>query len=567
MEFIRKSKPQLLIIFMAFACWSGLLALRGIWWDDWAWIWHYFGTDNFKDYILPFRNLHKHLEGVENLLFYKMFNLWGYASLNAWNIAKFAVYIVNSVLFYLNFKAFFKLTGLEDEKFPLFAALSYLVSPVMNNLTFTVLPYHIELMSFMLSIYFSLKTVEDGGFKKGYYFLSLAFSYYSVLCLGSYIFFEIIRPVMLYYVFLSRPGAVPLKSAKHAVLFWVPFLLIGAAVLAFFALRPQVGIYAGVYKMQSLSLPYFKTILQRYFNTYFYMVYVYLACVNNIFKGLITSYPVPLLLAAALSIYAALSGRAGYDKMKSSRLSKIAAFGIFVLLLGYLPYALVREEAIFGMESRHALLANVGLNIIIAAAAAALYYLNKAARILSCILFTAVILLGVLECRVVVDAYAKDWRQQQQFWKAFTSAIPDVKENTFFIVDMPREQSRYFGPWRGGYELSGPLNMLYAKSDKAGEMHKLYAEEMLTSDYESIKDENEIVDESYTGKRVTYYPRNLVYVSFYGGKLEINKPNLQTFKRPPYYSEMLRRTSRDRIINRSVSAGTFKYRWIMGGAQ
>ncbi len=49
-----------------------------------------------------------------------------------------------------------------------------------------------------------------------------------------------------------------------------------------------------------------------------------------------------------------------------SEVKLISLFGIFAIVVGLLPYMLVRYEVYFGPGSRNAILANVGVSIFIA---------------------------------------------------------------------------------------------------------------------------------------------------------------------------------------------------------
>jgi len=563
-KFFEKHKNVLFIIALAFICWGGLLSLRGIWWDDWAWVWQYFGTPSLHEFLIPFKNLHKQLEGILMYLFFKQFEVLHFNATLAWNIIKFVIFLLSSLVLYRIVKAVDK----NNSKLPEIIAGLYIVSPIVNNLCLVILPYHIELFSFLVSVLFTLKSLQKDRFSKWYYISSILLAAYSMISLNSYVFFEVIRATLIFYSLSNIYAFKKPEAFKKTIILWAPFLIIGTGVMLYFATHPQTGSYAGTYKMQAMSIAHLKGIFDRYVITgqYLFNIYFYYALHNfiHVVHAVLKSYL--LLLTVSIAVVAALFyGKCGdLSKEKSNTFLKYSIFGIFTSIVGYFPYALVRDAAWLGITSRHAILANLGVAITVGSVICALYYRNKLTRIFSYLMFSVFILLGVLECRIVQDAYAQDWHQQQQFWVKFVSTIPDIKENTFLIVDMPKIEEIYLGHWRGSYEFSAPLNLLYAKSRSIGEVNKNFAEWFNIITWRELPEKKADERDSFKGAQ-KFYPFNILFVSYWNDVFAINKSADSPYQKikPVFVKEILSRRTNNRIINTSKN-DHFPLRWIIG---
>ena len=68
-------KDFLIILLFSLVCWGRLLFLNGIWWDDWAWIWHYFESSGLSDFLLPYKNMGHQLSGYLGFARFKLLDL------------------------------------------------------------------------------------------------------------------------------------------------------------------------------------------------------------------------------------------------------------------------------------------------------------------------------------------------------------------------------------------------------------------------------------------------------------------------------------------------------------
>jgi len=562
--FIEKHRNVLFIIALAFICWGGLFYLKGIWGDDWAWVWTYFGTSSLHEFLIPWKNLHKQLEGVLLFLFFKQFEMLHFNATFVWNIVKFIIFFSNTFILYRIAKVLDK----NNSKFPVIIAGIYIVSPIVNNICLVTLAQHIELFSFLVSVLFSIKSLRRDRFSKWYYISSIVLAAYPMISLNSFVFFEVIRPVIIFYSLSNIYALNKFVAVRKTIVIWIPFLILCTGVLIYIATHPQTGSYAGIYQMQAMSITYLKDILNRYLMTgqYYFDIYFYFALHNfiHIVHAVLRLYL--LLLTASIAVVVALfyGKHEGLSKEKSNIFVKYSVFGIFTSIIGFFPYAMVRDAAWLGTRSRHAILANLGVAIFVGAVICLLYYRNKLTRIFSYLIFSVFILFGVLECRIVQDAYAQDWYQQQQIWSKFISSVPDLKEKTFVIFDLPRKEEIYFEGWRGNYEFAAPLNLIYAKSRSISEVNKNFADAFEIMDEKLISNKKEDEFDSFKGTQ-KYFPYNILFVSYLNDNIVINKSTESRGqkRRPELFKKIISRTGNSRIISTGKD-GHFPLRWIMG---
>ncbi len=150
--------------------------------------------------------------------------------------------------------------------------------------------------------------------------------------------------------------------------------------------------------------------------------------------------------------------------------------------------------------------------------------------------------------------------------------VPDLRDKTYLLVDMPREEARYFVRWRGSYEFACPLNLLYAKSRDKNQLNRLYAESMdiaLNNDtqkeysYWANADKEEVRYDSFKGSQ-SYYPRNLIITSYHHGLLSLNEEICQAGKNCTNdIKNLLPRIAAGQVLYKADTSG-FPFRWIIG---
>ncbi len=569
---IQNNKQILLIITVSLLCWGGLLTLKGIWWDDWAWIWQYYISDDFNEYIIPFQNLNKVIEGTVLYTLIKLIDVFKYSVLQIFNILKFIIFTANSILVYFIARFFFT----KKNIFPETLAVVFLISPIVNNLCLVTLLYHLELLSFFLSILFSIKAVGKEKINKKYYLFALLFGAYPLMALGSYVFFDVLRLCVVFFAFIKIRKFKLEIALKRSLLFWSPFLLIGAGVIIHTMLYPQSGAYSGAYKLEPISLTFIYKFLARYFLSlrYFFTLYT-VKPFYTILKSVNINFLFAIVTTIIMSLYIVRRGiifkKINQNHFFQKPIIITLLFGIFATLVGIFPYAMVRGSIGFGLDSRHGILANVGVTIFLSALLFMFYKNNIAGKVFSYILLAIVIFSGVFLSRSAVLAYSNDWKQQRTFWWQFAWRVPDLNKDTFLIIDLPRNEFEYFGPWRGAYSLTGPLNLIYAKSYNKTDTNAHFALSMYEErssvkvySFEEVYQKDIVEFNAFYGIQ-KFYPKNLLVSVFRNDYLEINEgitdfqiENL-FYNREPYISSF---SSNQIIYRRNVQ--NFPLRWIIG---
>jgi len=513
---------------LVFLCWGGLLSLHGIWWDDWAWVWQFYSTENFSQYIKPFISLRKVFEGTVLYLLFSLFSVFKEYTTLVWNILKFIVLFFNAVIIYGIAK---RILG-NKSLLPVLIASFFVVSPVVNNICLVTFLYQIETLTFLLSLHFCSKALLENENRKINYTLSIILAFFTMFAHGGFILFDGVRALIIFYIFYNKRNLDFIKASKKTLIFWLPFLIIGVVVVIDSFLRPQNGAYAGEYKIPALSINQYGHLLyNNYWESlnYVYPFYSFFAAKLMV----ISKFSKEILMSLIVSIYL------GFSIFKLSRNKRyvlkikeniwVFIFGLITIVLGILPYALVRGAPSFGMDSRHALLLNLGV-IVVAPATICLvysviYYCFK--HIVVPIIFTftlsLIMFLNIFLCMDITRAYRNDWDQQLDFWHKFVEAVPDLKTDTFLVVHMPRNEERYFGVWRGAYSFAAPLNFLYATSSKYTEFNRHFAISSEDSYFLKKGDgRKEVSFESFKGLQ-NYYPQNFVFAKYEKGVLQINK--------------------------------------------
>jgi len=573
-DFFKRYKGPILVCGLALLCWGRVFTLKGLWVEDWVWVWHYFSSENLSEFMVPFKSLCHELGGCLFYFNFKLLDLFPGQAMKIWSVFKFLIFIINPlVLCYI-----LKNTLNNKSILPKAIAIIYLVSPVINNLCTMEFVRRLYLCAFLLSILFSVRAASQGKLKMHYYLSAILFSLFSVLGMESYIFFEVCRPIIIFYIFFRRLECGFRAKAGKAILHWIPFVIIGTCVLVRSTglLIPRSGIYADVYNVE------FKNIFQiicQYINS---IRYLFVDNVSHFVRNLSfieTEFFLMLmaLIAALFAILVILSRKKPIeddlnDHVLSNETLLVTVFGAFLIIVGLFPYIMVRGFPEFGIPSRHALEASVGVAIFTPSFLLTLYYKGFIKKQFYYFLLGGIVFLSVFQCNDAIKAYNNDWQQQRSFWWQFIWRVPDLKDNTYLLVDIPREESEYFTVWRGLGEFACPLNLLYAKSRNKEDINNHFAQSFDYSAfyrfekqlyYLNSMDEQRVDYECYKGT-IQYYPQNLMVASYHKGYLylnhEVNNSNSsQTVNIDPLKTKL----SEDQIIYKNNDK-TFPFRWIIG---
>ncbi|RJR21775.1 MAG: hypothetical protein C4581_01665 [Nitrospiraceae bacterium] len=560
-------KAELLIALFSLICWGRILTMSGIWWDDWAWVWYYFGSDSTAEFMRPFEWLKHKSVGYMLLLNFKLFHIFREYTTNLWSLLRFTVFTLNAIIIYRIARSILR----DKDIIPLALAVIYVSSPVVNHLALVTHNYHVFLFFYLISILLSVKSVAAGKIMSPYYLLAILFSFFSMISLESFVFFDVLR-FLLFFVIIRRSGEVFSTALKRSFIAWLPFVLTGTIILVEALIVPQQGPYAGVYSAGRFSLDFIYTVIERY---YVSMKYIFIKIYSLTYKHALIREremtSVFISLAAAVYAFYLFKSIVRESSLKDTahrpvrEPGQVALFGLLTVIIGLLPYALTREAVTYGHQSRHGLLAAIGASIFFPAVLITFHH-NKLLGKRTCqSIFALLVFFGVLQCNYTIKTYKDNWEHQRSIWWQMVWRAPDIRPNTFMVIDMPWNEA----PGGGSYVLPPGLNLAYAKSGDKKEIFSHYAYELRNAfrtdetNYRGIYEKEVVEFQTYRGL-TRIYPRNLIAASYQDEYLylndEIAEPVSSDWKDVEFMKSLV---TEDRIIY-DDAVSNFPYRWILG---
>lgn len=561
-DFLKRNRFNLTIIGLAFLCWGRLLVLRGIWSDDWAWVWHYFGSKNLSEFLYPYFSMTRPLDGLFAFSNFKLFEIIPQAATNIYNIERFFIFLINAFLLY----RIAKLVLHKESLLPEIIGIVYLVSPLVHNICFSEIIRRLYLCFFLVSIIFSIKSINGRtDIKKPNYLIAILFSSLAMLNYESFVSFDLLRPLIIFYILTEKFKEKTPIAIKKAFFHWLPFLIIAIAIVLYKSglIIPRFGSYAHAF--DSYHLPAYRQIAFAIHCFAYSLYYLFMGHLLHYIKIFLSfNYEVIVVVLSFLTALFAFFFVSRHHRLKKGpypdillKETRLIVFiGMLLIFLGIGPYSFFNRYLSFG-TSRHALLASIGFAIFLSSGLLWLYYKGLLKKKQFCVLLAAIVFIWTFGCNDAIRAYNNDWQQQRSFWWQFIWRAPAIKDKTFLIVDMPREEIPYFGSdWCGLYEFGGPLNLLYAKSREKGEVYNSnhFAESLgraiLESEQYYLKNWNkeEVLFNSYLVP-LKYYPRNLLLASYHNGYLYLNNDvSKENSSRRVSIEPLVANSSEDQII-------------------
>ena len=579
------NKSPLLII--GLLCWGSILGLNGIWWDDWSWTRQYLQTKNLDEFIYPFVSLRHVFVGYID---YYLLNLLSYFKEYApylWSLIKISLFIFNSYLIYYLLKLIFPRNIILAS----LTASLYLVSPHVNNLALVMIPYHIFICVYLLSLILTVKTFSKKNINYKIYFSSIFLFSITILGLESFIFIDILRIFIIFYI-LSTVGLNKnnYELFKRSLILYTPFLFCSILVLFDVIIRPQFDYYQSTY---SLGIDSLSSIVQ----TLFQLIFKYLIAFQYIFVDIyyyvvkiyfINFNTISLLISVvATSFFYFIYFKKIIENTECRKdneifYKRLTLISILILICSLFPYLLTRSPATIGVGSRHALLASFSYAFFLSSLLLFLFnkkFLNKK---LMATIINLIIFFSVLGCNNTINAYKNDWGQLKDFYWQFLWRVPDLKDKAYVLIDLPRHESHYFKPYFADF--SG-INIFYLKENGGISNHYAKAVQMSLNERSSrffLQDINkaEVHHNSYGGL-VSFKKENMIIASMSNSCLRFNDEVKNTSRcssqrhqiinnepRLPASCELnlgslTKHTKKDQIIYNSNNNNN-KYRWILG---
>lgn len=478
----QSNKTVFYLIILAVVCWGRLFYLQAILRNDWYWLWFYFVTDSFSEFIYPFQSLGHTFQGILEYLYFSLFKYFKGDTVCILNILRFFLFTLNGLLIFFIFKNLTRYKNMLPETI----GAIYMVSPLVHALEISHISRTIYLFTFLLSLWLTTIILRKKRLNWFYYIGSIILSVHSILGLESFIFVELFRPVIIYYI-MSKDNEKKI-SLKSVILHWSPYILIGAGILLYTMLRPKFGPLADVYHEQGLfSLIGFKHFVNKYiYSIYNLFIGIYAEDIwLTVLKGDILTYLLSIFAALFIGMILLSSHGKESDKEKDKILVEtkgIMVFGLLWILAAMFPYMAKRGAIDNYLGSSYALETNVGVAVFISAAIFVLYYKNILTKKICQVIISIIILFGVGICNTIVKTYDNDWQQQRSFWWQFVWRVPDIKGGTFLLADINSEE-KFVRTMFGAYEVFGPLNILYASSMGRSENARYLASEIVDREF------------------------------------------------------------------------------------
>lgn len=414
-----------------------LLIISGCWWDDWT----------FMTHDLNYINVVASESGRPewNILIPFCWSLP-----NNGRILIFFLYLLDTLFVYTAVKN----CGLFDEKESLIIGLLFAVTPVddarllISNFSYTVGLFFFYL-SFMLFMFWNRM---KKSMKKNIYRIGLLCLFFISFILNSVLAYYYILIGYLFVIdFKNNEEANIIKrffiSVKNVLIHYPDFFILPFVYYGFNkTFFPTYGETFGEYNAVTVSgtLKCFIYIPLSVIKTFTDILFKCLSCINI--------YTI-IILALAVIVVLKIKDLSETKEIKIIDAVKYFVYGLFVLVMGLLPYVMVRSRKIdtMGVKGRDAVLLPLGVAIILYAFVSLLK--GKAKKIA----VTVLVVFGIIGMNSLYLEWQKDYYYQLSMENLFVDKI--IADNdTFFLIDLNEseiEGQRYYSLNTNAYNVYG----------------------------------------------------------------------------------------------------------------
>lgn len=460
---------------------------RGIWWDDWYYLWFHFVDPSCKRLVDDYRMANMEFRGFIAHAQLMLLDWTPGQAVLLWKWIAIAVHGGVGLTLYPLFRQLFP----AGRRFAFVLVAFFMTSPIVFIQPIAILTsYHLFLLVWLWSVLLSFQMLAAGtrGKRLACGAVSAVLAVVALRGLQSLILFEAVRPFFFFHLLQRRrPDDGLRRLALGALAGWIPFAAAVAVAATWHALTPSHGPLEYYNALPTTAADW----IQRTGTfTVLHLRYILAGIWFNIGRLLLNPYSfawTPLLLAAAA---AAGFWRFGLRRLPDDppvspgldltrpwivRRGYWIAACLVMLLLGMLPYAAVGSRPTIGALSRHAILSVLPICILFTFATEGL----RRVRVpLSHALLVAVIGLNVVAKVHMALGLEADWQQQRSFWKQAFRRWPELPPGTLMVADVERPMLAF--KLLEGYrysELAAPLNLFYAASaeELRGKQHRYFA--------------------------------------------------------------------------------------------
>jgi hypothetical protein len=441
----------------------GLFIWRyGFYWDDLpiSWIRYQLGVEAMRKYFSTARPVWAELYALTTRVIPQVPLYWQIFAL-LWRWA-------GVVLLWLLVRELWR----DREKMAMLVGLLFLLYPGFNLqwVSFVSAHFYIVLCFFFLSYLWMLKALRT---PKQYWLFTLgalALSALNIWMLEYFYFLEMIRVVLLFYVFhQTGPGQSLIQVARRALLHWLPYLLVFIANILYRALVFTNVAYENVLlaDLRANPVPAMLELIKVVLSD-LWLVLAQAWSLIFVFPNPSIDGPLTTLLYVAVVISVGLIVAFFFASARDQNQDRhpvywVIGIGVIAMLLGGGPYWLATLDVSLAFPaSRFTLSFMLGVSLFLAG------LLELIPTRIRSVLVTLLVAFAAGRQVMLGDAFRRDWEAQKNLFWQMSWRVPGLKPNTLVLMN---EKLAFYAD----NSLSAPLNWIYSPNqDAEGIEHVLF---------------------------------------------------------------------------------------------
>jgi hypothetical protein len=464
-SFSSKSVPWFILI-IGILAFGLMMPWFGFSWDDWAFVWiaHHFGSQGLVQYFSTNRP-------VWGFFYQLSTSVLGNAPWQ-WQIFSLLMRWGSAVLLWILMRAVWP----QKQRLAIWAALIFLVYPGFRQQAIAITYGHFYLIysAFIGSLLCSVLAYRNPQRFALFTGLGIVLSAVNLFSMEYFFTLEIIRPLIFYILLIQDKEKKPFL---HAFRLWLPYALVLLSSVAWrlFLFPYQTQNYQPLFLTTLKSNPLLAIghLLQQILNDVYWTTILGMSRAF-VLPNILSFGKLSTLVYAGLVAVIALSGSLylGFFKSSETRSNPInpavwaMLLGLVAILAAGWPFWLTNLP--IGLEypnSRFTIPFILGIAIFWAGLLS-LVPLPIWARNILLSLWMA---FAVGQQFISANDFRRDWEIQQQLFWQLSWRAPDLKPGTTVLMnELPIE-------YASDNSLTAPLNWLYAKEIRPGEMDYLFA--------------------------------------------------------------------------------------------
>ncbi|MHB1141361.1 MAG: hypothetical protein ACYC1T_06355 [Sulfuricaulis sp.] len=543
-------KPELFIpaiIFLSLVSFVRVWSMHGTVWDDNAWLMSIYATDGLDGFLNSgFTEMRRVPLGV---FLYSLFWLYKNTELYyvVWHSLNTLTQIGGPLLLYATCLRLF-----GNKLLAFFIAASLAVLYLDQTLPYaSAINYRLGLLLGIFSFYATVRALQgDRPFLMlGASLISAAIAY--TVFMEAVIALEPGRFAVTLYVLNQKTELKKWNLFRTAFLKWLPFLAISVPYALYKLMYNSYGIYAGIYDPDYLFLLDIERIIDVLAYIFLIQWVIFLDHLSSVSPWSIMFGIVGLIALTALlppkiksndrfSLLTAGTMKSSTRSADQMRAKYALYIGLVLMVFPLMFFQFFRRPITWGIFSSHGTIAQFGYAVTVGSMLFMLFGRSAKYSPLRLRVFcgaTAVFFsLAIFFNNLSLDLYQESHRQQQTFWKRFTTRFPTLPENATFLFDI-RDKTLYNPMYYYYYEFM--MNMLYAESGRPEDFrqyqittfHELYWQN-------KIKNDEQLHGLTFTRNSMwgkdQVDPGKFIWVYYDRDQLLVNDEILEKYPESPY---------------------------------